>query len=240
MGMNVVLQRYLAMCGVASRRKSEDLILNNKVKINGRHTKLGDRVNVGEDVVTVDGKKIVYNSGDLKRYIMLNKPRGYVTTMKDEKNRKCVADLVKDVGTRIFPVGRLDRNSEGLLIMTNDGDFANYLMHPSHCVWKTYRVTVKQNVSEEQLVKLSKEFFIDGVKTNPAKVSVVFAEKGRIILNISIREGRNRQIRKMCEMVGLNVARLKRISIGDLKLGELKIGKWRDLTLSEIKLLKNK
>lgn len=233
----IVLQKYLSICSVASRRKSQEMILNGHVEINGRLAKLGDRVLPGVDKVFINGQEISCNGKD-KYYIMLNKPRGYVTTMKDEKGRKCVADLVKDIPERVYPAGRLDRNSEGLLIMTNDGDFANSLMHPSKNIFKTYRVTVRSSVTEEEVVKLTSKMEIDGKPTQPAKVRVITKELGRTVLEISIKEGRNRQIRKMCELVGLSVARLKRISIGELKLGMLKPGKWRYLSNEEVDFFK--
>ena len=228
-----MLQKFLADCGVASRRKSEQLILNGSVKINGQVAKLGDRVDPTTDKVTLNGSLIRSEKVD-KYYIMLHKPRGYVTTMSDEKGRKCVADLAKDVPARVYPVGRLDKDSEGLLIMTNDGDFANNIIHPSKDIWKTYRLTVKSKVTEEQLISLCVGIEIDGRETSPARVDVITEEPGRTVLEISIKEGRNRQIRKMCEQVGLNPARLKRISIGNLKLGMLPTGKWRNLTEKEI------
>lgn len=236
MEKDVVLQKFLSMCGVASRRKSQELISEGKVKINGHTAELGARVVIGKDTVTVSGEKISYDSSE-KYYIMLNKPRGYITTMSDERGRKCTADLVKDIPARIFPVGRLDKDSEGLLIFTNDGDFANRLIHPSHDIWKTYRVTVRPSISEEQLTNLCIGPEIDGKPTAPANVEVISEENGRAVLEISIKEGRNRQIRKMCEMVGLEVARLKRKSIGNVKLGMLGVGKWRNLTAEEIKFL---
>lgn len=233
---DVVLQKYLAMCGVASRRKCEELIKNGKVKINGHIASLGARVNPKSDIISVGGEKISYNQTE-SYYIMLNKPRGYVTTMSDEKGRKCVADLVKNIPVRVYPAGRLDKDSEGLLIMTNDGEFANKLTHPSHNIWKTYRVTVKPSITEEQLTGLCIGPKIDGKPTEPANVKILHEEKGRVVLEISIKEGRNRQIRKMCEMVGLEVARLKRNSIGNIKLGMLKPGEWRNLNDDEIKSL---
>lgn len=233
----MVLQKYLSLCGMGSRRKCEEYIELGEVKINGRCAKLGDRVLLVEDVITLKDKKIQYTI-QKKHYIMLNKPRGYVTTMSDERGRKCVADLVKDIPERVYPVGRLDRESEGLLIMTNDGDFANNLIHPSKNIWKTYRVTVKPGINEEQLTKLCVGMEIDSRPTEPARVTVLTQEKGRVVMEISIKEGRNRQIRKMCQAVGLCVARLKRVSIGALKLGMLSPGKWRDLTQDELKLFR--
>lgn len=234
---SIVLQKFLAQCSVGSRRKSQKIIEEGRVKLNGKPAKLGDRVNVLEDSVLLDGKKLELNNSE-RYYIMLNKPRGFVTTMSDEKGRKCVADLVKDIPARVYPVGRLDRDSEGLLIMTNDGDFANNMIHPSKNIWKTYRVTVRPSISEDQLTALCVGMEIDSKPTEPARVNVLTQEKGRVVLEISIKEGRNRQIRKMCETVGLEVARLKRISIGTLKLGMLSPGKWRNLTKDELKLFK--
>lgn len=231
----VVLQKYLSMCSVCSRRKAEEMILDGRIKINGEIAKLGDRVVPNTDKVFLDNKPVLFEDKD-KYYIMLNKPRGFVTTMKDERDRKCVADLVTDIPERVYPAGRLDKNSEGLLIMTNDGDFANSLIHPSKDIWKTYRVTVRPKITEEQLNILCSGIEIDGKPTEPAKIKVLTQEKNRVVLEISIKEGRNRQIRKMCEFVGLEVARLKRISIGGLKLGMLQPGKWRELSKDEVNL----
>ncbi len=233
----IVLQKYLSMCSVCSRRKAEEMILAGRVKIGEKPAKLGDRVIPNVDKVFVDDNLIVFESKN-KYYIMLNKPRGFVTTMKDEKGRKCVADLVKDIPERVYPAGRLDKDSEGLLIITSDGDFANSLIHPSKDIWKTYRVTVRPKITEEQLNILCSGVEIDEKPTTPAIVKILTQEKNRVVLEISIKEGRNRQIRKMCELVGLEVARLKRISIGGLKLGMLKVGKWRELSTEEINLFK--
>ena len=170
---------------------------------------------------------------------MLHKPRGYVTTMKDELDRKNVSELLSDLPERVYPVGRLDRNSEGLLLFTNDGAFANDIMHPSRHISKTYRVTVRPDISDEQLVSLSGGVMIDGKKTLPANVIVLDKRPGRVVLQITIHEGRNRQIRKMCEAVGLEVARLKRTSIGPLKLGMLKPGEYRELKPNELRAIRN-
>ncbi len=230
------LQKYLSQCAVASRRKSEELIVSGKVKVNGKVAGLGDKVNPKRDTVTVSGKKIV--SSKKHYYIMLHKPRGFITTMDDELGRKCVAELVKDVGARVYPVGRLDRDSEGLLIMTNDGEFANYLTHPSKHVPKTYRVTVRPDVTEDQLIAFNEGIEIDGRKTAPADAHIIEKSENRVVLEVILHEGRNRQIRRMCETLGLEVARLKRTHIGSLKLGMLPQGKWRNLTEDEVHRLK--
>lgn len=230
----VRLQKYMADLGIASRRKSEQMIADGMVKVNGRVATIGDKVNPKKDKVTVKGRKIAAGARAKRYYIMLNKPRGYVTTMSDEMGRKCVAELVKDIPARIYPVGRLDRDSEGLLLMTNDGEFANKVTHPSKHVYKVYRVTVRPAINEEQLVEMSSGMVIDGRKTAPAEVRVVQREEARCVLEIILREGRNRQIRKMCEQLGLEVPRLKRIAVGQVKLGGLKSGAWRELTKDEV------
>ncbi|MDE6500630.1 MAG: rRNA pseudouridine synthase [Ruminococcus sp.] len=232
------IQKMIADSGYCSRRKAEEMIVQGRVKVNGRPVKLGDKCGF-KDIVTVDGERLYMQRKKNLVYIMLNKPRGYVTTVSDELDRRCVMDLIGDVEERVYPVGRLDRNSEGLLLFTNDGDFANSIMHPSRHISKTYRVTVRPDISDEQLVKLSEGVDIDGKKTLPATVVVKEKEQGRVVLLITIREGRNRQIRKMCEAVGLEVARLRRISIGPLKLGMLKPGTWRELTAEELRALRN-
>ncbi|MCH5315222.1 MAG: rRNA pseudouridine synthase [Eubacterium sp.] len=231
---DVRLQKFMAECGVASRRKSEELIEMGKVKVNGHIAHIGDKVNPKRDIVTVRGKRI--NKIDKMYYILLNKPRGYVTTVSDELGRKTVMDLV-DVDARVYPVGRLDKDSEGLLILTNDGSFANALTHPKHNYAKVYRVTVRPSVNDEILDKLRNGIEIDGRKTAPCDVNIITEENERVVLEFILREGRNRQIRKMCEAVGLEVARLKRISIGPIKLGMLQTGKTRNLTDNEVKKL---
>lgn len=237
--MEVRLQKILSECGYCSRRKAEELIAGGRVTVNGRPCKLGDKADISKDVISVDGIKI---DTPVKRemiYIMLNKPRGYVTTTSDELERRCVMDLLNDLPERVYPVGRLDRNSEGLLLLTNDGELANKIMHPSGHIAKTYRVTVRPDINEDQLSRLTEGVEIDGVKTLPASVTVVSKEEGRVVLLLTIHEGRNRQIRKMCEAVGLEVARLKRVSIGPIKLGMLKPGEYRELTSAELTALRN-
>ena len=231
----VRLQKFLAESGVASRRKSEELIDQGKVKVNGRVAIIGDKIDPKKDTVTVSGKKIVKTK--TFTYIVLHKPRGFITTMSDEKDRKCVAELIKDVDGRVYPVGRLDKDSEGMLLFTNDGAFANAMTHPTKHVPKTYRVTVRPSISEEQITALTQGVIIEDRKTAPAEVRVITKEEGRVVLEIILYEGRNRQIRKMCEEVGLEVARLKRTQIGSIKLGMLKQGAWRHLTEDEVRKL---
>lgn len=232
------LQKIIAENGVCSRRKAEELIRQGYVKVNGRTAKLGDGAS-SNDVITVNGERLRMQKKREKYYLMLNKPRGYVTTMSDELDRRCVTELLEDFPERVYPVGRLDRNSEGLLLFTNDGKFANDIMHPSRHVSKTYRVTIRPSVSDDQLAQLSAGVMIDGRKTMPATVNVLSQEQGRAVLQIVIREGRNRQIRKMCEAVGLEVARLKRTAIGPLRLGMLKPGTYRELTSEELRAIRS-
>lgn len=231
---DVRLQKYMAECGVASRRKSEELIEMGKVKVNGHIAHIGDKINPKKDIVTVKGKKIIKE--EKLYYLMLNKPRGYVTTVSDELGRKTVMDLI-DIKARVYPVGRLDKDSEGLLLLTNDGSFANALTHPKHNYAKVYRVTVRPSVNDEILDRLRNGIEIDGRKTAPCDVNIITQEEGRVVLEFILREGRNRQIRKMCEAVELQVARLKRISIGPVKLGMLQTGKYRQLTDNEVRKL---
>lgn len=235
MGETIRLQKLLSEAGVASRRKAEELISAGRVRVNGAAAEIGGKADPDRDRITVDGKLI--ETKKKKVYLMLHKPRGYITTMSDEMERKCVAELVQDVPERVFPVGRLDRESEGLLLMTNDGEFANAMTHPSRHVPKVYRVTVRPGITEEQLIRMSTGMMIEGRKTAPAVVRVLLEEPGRVVLEIVLREGRNRQIRKMCEQLGLEVARLRRTAVGFLKLGMLPAGKWRPLTAEEVRRL---
>lgn len=229
------LQKFLSEAGVASRRKAEDMIRAGAVKVNGITASIGDSVDPKKDTVTVKGKRVRKESN--LRYILLNKPRGYVTTADDELGRKCVTQLVSDVKERVYPVGRLDRVSEGALIMTNDGEFANLMMHPSHHVPKTYRVTVRPAVTAQQVEQLESGIELDGRMTLPAQVHVISKEEGRAVLEIVLYEGRNRQIRRMCEALELEVARLRRVAVGPVRLGMLKPGQWRDLTPAEVQTL---
>lgn len=228
----IVLQKYMADCGVSSRRKCQNLIAQNRVKVNGHVANLGTRVN-SSDTIFVDNKKI-FLENQKKIYIMMYKPRGYVTTLNDEFGRKCVIDLVSDINSRVYPVGRLDKDSEGLLLITNDGNFANHVMHPSKNIFKTYKVTVKSSVTEEDILKLSSITLIDNKKVEPARIKIINQEPNRTVMEISIKQGVNRQIRKLCSQVNLEISRLKRISVGNLKLGDLKPGKYRNLENFEI------
>lgn len=226
------LQKFLSECGVASRRKAEEMIQSGAVRVNGQTVQLGAKIDPAKDKVTVHGRRVVQQKNNV--YVMLHKPRGYVTTMNDEMGRKCVAELVTDVETRVYPIGRLDRDSEGLLLMTNDGAFAQMLMHPSRHIGKTYRVTVRPTVTDEQITALTTGMMIDGYRTAPAQVRIVSREAERVVLEIVLYEGRNRQIRKMCEALGLEVARLKRTAIGNVKLGMLRPGDWRMMNEREV------
>lgn len=222
-----------------SRRAAEKLITEGKISVNGKRAELGEKADPQADEILINGKKL-YQQAELI-YIMLNKPAGYVTTLSDEKGRKTVADLVVSVGTRLYPVGRLDLNSDGLLLMTNDGNLANSLMHPSGEVEKVYRLTVKlsgENDFDAAIQKLSEPIEIDGRMTCQAKIGPAEKNGEKAVMLVSIREGRNRQIRRLCENAGLTVLRLTRISEGPVSLGKLQSGKFRYLTSEEIDLLK--
>lgn len=232
------IQKVLSDHGIMSRRKAEEAIAKGRITVNGRPCRLGQKINPRKDIIALDGDNIALKRHKQNLYIMLNKPRGYVTTTSDELGRRCIVDLLRDVPQRVYPVGRLDRVSEGLLLLTNDGAFANDIMHPGGHVSKTYRVTVRQDPAEEDIIRLSSGVEIDGRKTQPAVVHVLTKEPGRTVLQITIYEGRNRQIRRMCEAVGLEIARLKRVSVGPLKLGMLRPGQWRELTAQELAALR--
>lgn len=229
------LQKIISASGLMSRRAAEELIAAGKVSVNGATAALGDKAEAGIDRILVDGK--VLPSAGEKLYIMLNKPRGYVTTLSDEKGRKNVSELVKELGTRLYPVGRLDMYSEGLLLMTNDGDFANRLMHPSHQVEKCYHTWVRGEDMGWAVELLRCPMEIDGYVTSPAQVDILELKGEEALLGITIHEGRNRQVRKMCEAAGLKVTRLMRVSEGGVKLGTLKSGRWRRLTEEELNML---
>lgn len=226
------LQKIIASAGLMSRRAAEELIAAGKVRVNGVTAALGEKADPMRDRITVNEKTLA--PPEEKVYIMLNKPRGYVTTMHDEKGRRTVAELVRGIGLRLYPVGRLDMDSEGLLLMTNDGELANRLMHPRGGAEKCYRTTVTGEDIRAAAEELKKSMLIDGYRTRGAQVEIERLTEGGAVLLITIGEGRNRQVRKMCEQVGLRVTRLCRIREGGLELGGLKSGKWRELTRAEI------
>lgn len=230
------IQKILSARGVASRRQAEEMIKAGRVSCNGAICVLGQTADPDVDDIRIDGR-ILPQMGE-KVYILLNKPRGYVTTLSDEKGRKNVSQLVENCGVRVYPVGRLDMDSEGLLILTNDGDFANRLMHPRHEVEKIYKVYV-DHYTEEGVQRLKKPVTLDGYTIKPPKVSVVSNadnNDGGILL-VTIHEGRNRQVRRMCDIAGMPVRRLIRVQEGPLRLGQLKKGQWRYLTKEEVTAL---
>ena len=229
------LQKILSARGIASRRRAEEMISAGRVTCNGVVCALGDSADVSVDEILLDGKPLPSKSENV--YILLNKPCGYVTTLSDEKGRKNVSQLVSDCRQRVYPVGRLDMDSEGLLLMTNDGDFANKLMHPSHEVNKTYQVTVK-GYNEENYERIKKPILLDGYRIKKPEVKLLRSDNTKAELLVTIHEGRNRQVRRMCAAAGMRVQRLVRISEGKLQLGSLPVGKWRYLTEDEIALLR--
>lgn len=232
---SVRIQKVLAEQGLCSRRAAEQIIREGRVKLNGHPVGLGDKMDPAKDLLSIDGQNVYVPRKIEKYYYMLYKPRGFITTTSDERGRKTVMELMKDVPARVFPIGRLDKDSEGLLLFTNDGDFANLLMHPSHGVSKLYRATVRPHATEEQIIALTDGVVLDdGTRTQPAVIRVVADEAERTVLEMTIREGKNRQIRRMCEAVGLDVIRLRRSAMGAVKLGMLQPGQYRELTPQEV------
>ena len=226
------LQKIFSACGICSRRTAEEYLKQGRIAVNGITAELGMQADPEIDTITLDGVP-VRAADDRRTYIMLNKPRGYVTTLSDEKGRKTVADLVKDCGARVWPVGRLDLDSEGLLLLTDDGALTNKLIHPRHGVEKEYLVWVTGEITAEVLRRLSQPMVLDGQKVRGARVT----RRGEQSLSITIHEGKNRQVRRMCGAVGLNVTRLKRIREGELHLGDLPVGSWRILNEVELDYL---
>ena len=236
--MNERIQKILSSRGVASRRAAETMIQDGRVTCNGQVCLLGQTADPEKDRIEIDGKPLPA-SGE-KVYLLLHKPRGYVTTLSDEKGRKNAAQLVSDCGVRVYPVGRLDMDSEGLLLFTNDGEFANLLMHPKHQVDKTYKVSVT-GYTWEGLEKLKLPVVLDGYTIQPPKVQALRRPKDtndKAVLLVTIHEGRNRQVRRMCAMAGMEVTRLIRVQEGTLSLGDLPSGKWRYLTDIEVDALR--
>ena len=233
---NVRLQKFLADAGLMSRRSAEEEIKRGNVAVNGHLALLGQKIDPKADLVTYKGKRIVYKKREYT-YIMLNKPRGYLSSTSDDRGRKCVTDLLTGVDARVYPVGRLDLISEGMLLLTDDGELKNRLTHPSHSLPKIYRVKVGESVSEDAYNTLTSPLEIDGYTIKPVTVAVGESDESGTVLKMTLTEGRNRQIRKMCEIAGLTVKRLSRVSIGNLKLNNLPCGKWRYLDADEVEYL---
>lgn len=229
------LQKLIASAGLCARRTAEDWIAAGRVCVNGAVASLGDRADLETDTVTVDGAPLPGKPGAV--YLMLNKPRGYVTTLSDEYGRRTAAELVADCGVRVYPVGRLDRDSEGLLLFTNDGELAQRLLHPRHQVDKVYLVTVRGDIrgAAERLMAITE---LDGEPIAPAQAAEVARHEGQAVLRVTIHQGKNRQVRRMCAQIGLHVVRLQRIQEGSLLLGDLPAGKWRYLTDKELQRLR--
>ena len=229
------LQKLIASAGLCARRTAEDWIAAGRVCVNGAVASLGDRADLETDTVTVDGAPLPGKPGAV--YLMLNKPRGYVTTLSDEYGRRTAAELVADCGVRVYPVGRLDRDSEGLLLFTNDGELAQRLLHPRHQVDKVYLVTVRGDIrgAAERLMAITE---LDGEPIASAQAAEVARHEGQAVLRVTIHQGKNRQVRRMCAQIGLHVVRLQRIQEGSLLLGDLPAGKWRYLTDQELQRLR--
>ena len=232
------LNKFLSGSGVASRRKCDEIIASGKVTVNGKVvTEVGSQINEKKDKVMVEGKAVCLPSSFV--YIKLNKPKGYACTASDEKGRKTIYDLV-DCEERLFSIGRLDYNTEGLIILTNDGDFANKVSHPRYDVEKEYRVTIEGKIKESELAVLRKGVVVDGQKMPPAKVKLLSQDENVSKISVVINEGQNRQVRRMFEAIGREIKLLKRVRIGSVRLGGLSRGQWRDLTEDELNLLVGK
>lgn len=231
------IQKFISDCGVLSRRAAEKEIEAGHVTVNGKRALIGQKIDPVHDKVKVGGKPC--RRTEEKVYVMLNKPRGYVTTMSDEKGRKCIPELMEELPERVYPCGRLDMESEGLLLLTNDGTVADKLMHPRNHLEKIYHVKVRTEIAPEVITRLNEPMVIDGYKIKPVTVAFIAKKDGATTLRFTLSEGRNRQIRKMCEQVGLEVMRLRRIAVGELNIGTLRPGQWRFLNHSETEYLKN-
>ena len=234
---SVKLQKYFSDCNVMSRRAAEEEIKKGRVTVNGEPATLGLRICPDTDVVVYNGKQVLSQNTE-KIYVLLNKPRGIVTSLSDEKGRATVVSLLKELKPRVYPVGRLDMDSDGLLLLTNDGELTNRLTHPRHQIPKIYHVTVKGEISRSALEILRAPLTLDGYTILPVKVEIIEKEVTSTTLKMTLYEGRNRQIRKMCEAAALKITRLSRVSIGEISLGSLEVGKWRFLTADEINYLK--
>ena len=230
------LQKFIADTGLMSRRAAEAEIERGNFSINGHVAQVGVKIDPASDIVAYKGKRIRYEKKKYT-YIMLNKPRGYLSSTTDDRGRKCVTDLLDGIDARVYPVGRLDMISEGMILLTDDGELKNRLTHPSHTIPKIYRVKVGGSVSESQIDILTSALEIDGYKIKPVNVVITNEDESGTVLKFTLFEGRNRQIRKMCEAADLTVKRLSRVSIGNLKLDGLPVGKWRYLEQSEVDYL---
>ncbi len=231
------MQKYISECGLMSRRAAEEAIIQKLITVNGEPAELGSKITPGRDDVRYKGKKITMPRSE-HTYIMMNKPSGYVTTTNDEKGRPCVTDLLTSLKKRVYPIGRLDMASEGLLLLTDDGQLTEKLTHPSHEIPKIYNVKVEGEITEEQYRELLSPMELDGYRIRPVYTEILSRKDGRTLMQMTLYEGRNRQIRKMCDKVGLRVRYLKRIAIGNLTLGRLRRGEWRYLTAEQIAYLK--
>ena len=234
---SVKLQKYFSDCGITSRRAAEEEIKLGRVKVNGEVAELGLRIDPERDEIIYNGKRILPPNSE-KTYILLNKPRGIVTSLSDEKGRATVINLLSGLDARVYPVGRLDMDSDGLLLLTNDGELTNVLTHPRHEIPKIYHVDIKGEVDAQTLAKLSSPLIIDGYKILPVKVTTVKKTASQTTLEMTLFEGRNRQIRKMCALCDLKITRLTRVALGNITLGDLPVGKWRFLTAPEVDYLK--
>lgn len=232
------IQKFFTDCGILSRRAAEEEIKKGRVKINGATAEVGQKIDPTRDRVEYRGQVIAAIEKPRFTYVMLNKPRGYLSTVTDDRGRHTVTELVADTGVRLYPVGRLDMDSEGLLLLTNDGELTNRLTHPKHEIPKIYHVKIRGIVTAEQVKALSSAMIIDGYRILPVKTELISVKDDTSVLRMTLFEGRNRQIRKMCESQSLTVLRLCRIAIGDLKLGNLAPGKWRYLTKTQVDYLK--
>lgn len=235
----VRINKFFTDCGILSRRAAEEEIEKGRVKVNGKTAELGQKIAPKKDTVEYKGEIIKPKKGSKYTYVILNKPCGYLTSMTDDRGRKCVSELVSDVGTRVYPVGRLDMNSDGLLLFTDDGELANILTHPKHRIPKIYHVKVRGERDDKKIEALGKSMDIDGYMIEPVKVELFSSRSDACILKMTLYEGRNRQIRKMCEQVHLEVMNLRRVAIGDIELGKLAPGKWRHLSGAEVNYLKS-
>lgn len=234
---SVKLQKYFSDCGITSRRAAEEEIKLGRVKVNGEVAELGLRIDPERDEIIYNGKRILPPNSE-KTYILLNKPRGIVTSLSDEKGRTTVINLLSGLDARVYPVGRLDMDSDGLLLLTNDGELTNVLTHPRHEIPKIYHVDIKGEVDAQALAKLSSPLIIDGYKILPVKITTLKKTTSQTTLEMTLFEGRNRQIRKMCALCDLKITRLTRVALGNITLGDLPVGKWRFLTAPEVDYLK--